>query len=115
MIYETFEIVINDTTVAYCAVDKEKKQFGYVPVEDETLSTILKFVVDDPMMGFLVDTEDGLRQRKVEPGDEMFLSVLGYHLPIKYHIANVQQQETDKEMKLFLNYLLKGDAIEEVS
>ena len=115
MTYETFEIVINDITVAYCAIDKENNQFGYVPVEDETLSTVLKYVVDEPTLNLTVSLDDSMQLQNFEPKDELFIKALNYHLPRKYHVANVQERETDKSLKSYLNYLLTGDYLEEIA
>ena len=113
MTYETFEIVINDTTVAYCAVDKKRNQFGYAPVEDESLSTVLKYVVDEPSLNLTVLLDDGMQFRAIEPKDDLFIKALNHHLPRKYHVANVQKCNTDKSIKSYLNYLLKGEYLEE--
>jgi len=113
MTYETFEIVINDITVAYCAIDKEHNQFGYAPVEGETLSTVLKYIVDEPVFNLTVSLDDGMQMQNIEPKDDLFIKALNHHLPRKYHIANVQKRETDKNMKSYLNFLLKGEYLEE--
>ena len=105
MNYHTFEIAVDAITVAYCCIDKEHNQLGYVPIEDETLSTVLRYIIDDPHLSLTVDLDNTLQLQTFQPKDELFLKALSYHLPRKYKIKNIAIQESDKSMYDFLKSL----------
>ena len=105
MKYDVFEIVVNKRTIAYCSIDKENNKFGYIPVEDESLATVLKYIVDEPIMSLTVSLDNGLCRESFEPKDDLFLKALAYHLPRKYKVSNLHQRESDKNMKSFLREL----------